>query len=115
MRVIDPTGEDPRPAGRAGGGPTPRDLASPTAIVCAVSAALAGVARAQPEEPAPDPAPDAGAPAPPDPREAKRWLDAGDTLMKAGDKLARRGKTDEATSEYERALISYQKAQEISG
>ncbi|HEX7843998.1 MAG TPA: efflux RND transporter permease subunit [Kofleriaceae bacterium] len=31
VAVIDPTGEDPRPAGRAVGGPSPRDTASPIA------------------------------------------------------------------------------------
>jgi tetratricopeptide (TPR) repeat protein len=81
-----------------------------------VCAALGGAAIAQPDEPTPEPDPgDGDAPATPDPKEAKRWLDAGDTLIKGGDKLARKGKADEAMSQYERALVSYQKAQELSG
>jgi tetratricopeptide (TPR) repeat protein len=80
------------------------------AISFLLGVALTGRAAAQPEAPE-QPAPDGAR----DPKEAKRWLDAGDTLIKGGDKLARRGKTEEATSQYERALIAYQKAQELSG
>jgi len=70
-----------------------------------------------------DPVPDEGPGAPdadadrpsPDPKEAKRWMNAGDTLIKRGDQLARRNKAAEAQSQYERALVSYQKALELTG
>jgi hypothetical protein len=63
--------------------------------------------------------PDAGVPATddapaPNPAEARRWMAAGDSLMKKGDSFARRGKTADAQSQYERALLSYTKAFELS-
>src|SRR5687767_4527686 len=79
----------------------------------ALGAVAPGAARA--EDPPPD---DAGAPPgdaePADPKAAKRWMNAGDTLIKRGDQLARRGKTADAQSQYERALVAYQKAFELT-
>jgi hypothetical protein len=72
---------------------------------------VAAPAGAQPDDGSPD---DAGGVAP-KPEDAKRWMAAGDTLIKKGDQLAKKGKASEAQSQYERALLSYQKALEASG
>jgi hypothetical protein len=98
-----------------------RVIASVVGLVLCIAAPQR--ARAGDDDPAPDdqsdPAPpddDAPEPAPAhDPKEAKRWMTAGDTLIKGGDKYTRRGKTAEAQSQYERALVSYEKAYELSG
>jgi hypothetical protein len=67
----------------------------------------------QPAEPAADqPA------APPavvkDPKVAKKWLQAGDQLIKKGDQLTKQNKAPEALQQYENAVTAYQKAIEAS-
>jgi outer membrane protein TolC len=58
IRTIDPTGEDPRPVGRAIGVPTPRDLASPIALL--VMTVLSGACSlVRPVKVTPPPAPTA--------------------------------------------------------
>jgi hypothetical protein len=73
-----------------------------------------------PPQPTSPPADDAQA-APPadaapvkDPKVAKKWLDAANTLVKQGDKLAKQGKADEAKTIYANAAVAYAKAIESS-
>ncbi|HTL32550.1 MAG TPA: PEGA domain-containing protein [Kofleriaceae bacterium] len=49
-----------------------------------------------------------------DPKVAKKWLQAGDLLVKNGDKLAKANKLDEAKVQYTNAVTAYQKAIEAS-
>jgi len=66
-------------------------------------------------QPPPDaPPPDANAPVVKDPKVAKTWLTAGDTLVKKGDQLTKQGKTADAKTSYENAVTAYQKAIEAS-
>src|SRR5687767_7916988 len=71
-----------------------------------------------PEAPPADaPAEDAAAADQPivkDPKVAKKWLQAGDLLVKNGDKLAKQNKLDEAKVQYTNAVTAYQKAIEAS-
>jgi hypothetical protein len=83
--------------------------------IAALVLSIAAPATAQPDDPAPDDSGGDGDGEAPKPEDAKRWMAAGDTLMKKGDQLAKRNKTAEAQSQYERALLSYQKAHEASG
>jgi hypothetical protein len=75
-------------------------------------------APAQPSPPPTDDAPAAAPAEPPpvvkDPKVAKKWLGAGNTLVKQGDKLAKQGKTDEAKTSYTNAAVAYGKAIESS-
>lgn len=79
--------------------------------VALIVVAMLGVAApARAEEPSP-PAPD-GEAAPPadappaeppvvkDPKVAKKWLQAGNTLLRKGDQQTKQGKTDEAKTSY---------------
>ncbi|HUS28661.1 MAG TPA: PEGA domain-containing protein [Kofleriaceae bacterium] len=105
------------------------------ALICAFLCSSFAVASAQGEiemeedtsMKKPDPPPDAPpADAPPadtppadqpivkDPKVAKKWLQAGDLLMKNGDKLAKQNKLDEAKVQYTNAVTAYQKAMEAS-
>jgi hypothetical protein len=104
-------------------------LVRPTRLILATVAigALAATALADPpddDEP-PDIGPiedepqspdDPSAPTTPtiDKAEARRFLAAGDTLIKKGDRLTRRKRTVEAGDHYERALLSYQRAFDLS-
>lgn len=88
-------------------------------VIALAAAALALALVAAPVAAQPDDNPpgdtgdgDGGAPKPED---AKRWMAAGDTLIKKGDYLTKKGKTADAQSQYERALIAYQKALAASG
>jgi tetratricopeptide (TPR) repeat protein len=89
-----------------------RALAIAVGFWTALAAVAPGAARA--DDPEPPPEDTAPGDMKPDPKEAKRWMTAGDTLIKRGDQLARRGKTTDAQSQYERALVSYQKAFELT-
>lgn len=72
----------------------------------------------KPAEPASEPsateAPPADQPIVKDPKVAKKWLLAGDQLVKAGDKLAKQNKLDEAKVQYTNAVTAYGKAIEAS-
>jgi hypothetical protein len=71
-----------------------------------------------PVQPSPPPAdtaaPPADAPVVKDPKVAKKWLDAANTLVKQGDKLTKQGKLDEAKTIYANAAVAYGKAIESS-
>lgn len=49
-----------------------------------------------------------------DPKVAKKWLQAGDQLIKKGDQLTKQNKLPEAQQQYENAVTAYQKAVEAS-
>ena len=65
------------------------------------------------DQPATD-APPADQPVVKDPKVAKKWLQAGDQLVRAGDKLVKQNKADEAKTEYTNAVTAYTKAIEAS-
>ncbi len=107
------------------------DLSALLAVATLVAPLHARDASAQPAEPPdappaetpppPGDAPPADAPpaeAPPapvkDPKVAKKWLDAANTLVKKGDQLAKQGKADEAKTSYDNAVTAYGKAIEAS-
>jgi hypothetical protein len=73
---------------------------------------------APPSQPPKDDAPPAQPPADAapvkDPKVAKKWLDAANTLVKQGDKLTKQGKVDEAKTIYANAAVAYGKAIESS-
>lgn len=85
-----------------------------TAIAALALALVAAPVAAQPDD-NPPPDDNGGDTGTPKPEDAKRWMAAGDTLIKKGDYLTKKGKTADAQSQYERALIAYQKALEASG
>lgn len=108
------------------------------AVATLVAPMRAREAIAQPAEPAPAPEgdvpPPADAPAPAtdatppanaptaepppapvkDPKVARKWLDAANTLVRKGDQLTRQGKADEAKTSYDNAVTAYRKAIESS-
>ena len=55
-------------------------------------------------------APTANEPVVKDPKVAKKWLSAGQTLMQKGDAFARQNKPIDAKSQYENAVTAYEKA-----
>ena len=70
---------------------------------------------APPAEPAPAEAPPEQPAAPvKDPKVARKWLQAGDVLVRKGDQLTKQGKTAEAKQQYENAVTAYQRAIEAS-
>src|SRR5436853_7658930 len=87
-----------------------------TAIAALALALTTAPVAAQPDDnpPPDDTGGDTGGDSTPKPEDAKRWMAAGDTLIKKGDYLAKKGKAADAKSQYERALIAYQKALEAS-
>jgi hypothetical protein len=70
------------------------------------------------DQPADQPTDQAAEPAKPevvkDPKVAKKWQRAGDILIRKGDYLTRKGKTDDATQQYNLAVTAYQHAVEAS-
>jgi hypothetical protein len=69
-----------------------------------------GSATATAPAPAPAPAPDPNAPLPKDPKVAKKWLAAAQTLTQKGDYFAKTNKPTDAKSQYDNAVTAYQKA-----
>jgi hypothetical protein len=82
-------------------------------LVCALLLGAVAPGRAAPDPaggdaPAADGADD-DQPVTKDPKAAKRWLAAADQLAKRGDAASKRGKVDEARSQWERAVVAYGK------
>jgi hypothetical protein len=69
---------------------------------------------APPPDAPPAETPPADQPVVKDPKVAKKWLQAGDLLVKNGDKLTKQNKPDEAKVQYTNAVTAYQKAIEAS-
>jgi len=70
----------------------------------------------QPQPPTDQPAeqPDANQPVVKDPKVAKKWLQAADTLVRKGDQLTKQNKPADAKTQYDNAVTAYQKAMEAS-
>lgn len=86
-------------------------------IVVAVLGATAPARAEEPTPPAPEGEASPPADAPPaepavvkDPKVAKKWLQAGNTLLKKGDQQTKQGKTDEAKTSYENAAVAFGKS-----